>query len=512
MNHSIGQISVKVNCPSAEQAFGMKEEITQKFSGFIESDLSDEFDRLSDDKDLIMIPRIEIELGKVKINELYEILRFRFTPLLEEQILKAKSEFLLKKKAGEFPGTFSAEPFYELQFDEVIIRNEPEHYIEMLSFYLENGFLPFHFSLQELKKKTKQHLSEGGQELIFKILALLSTEIRIKRFSALLSFDDTFPFVSALLESVLDKLTSPGRDFILAFKDKIFLNQLFRFTLRNEEDFISALIFYFIQVERGLSEMKIKAETRLESLKEENEAAFLWQLFIKSFDVAPENQNKVIQLIKKYGIIPEKEWGLLKKIFLYEDSGLIELPVEVKDDEKSIKHSFSKTLEDGIMVENAGIILLHPFIQGFFNNLDLLNENGLFIDEEKNARAILLLDWLANGEGRSPEPDLFFFKILTGWEKGKFISLKNMVLSEKELLECNDLLDSVILHWKVLKSTSSGGLRQSFLKRRGRLRFSDKGWELKIQRESFDVLLDHLPWSYSVVKYDWMKEIIFTEW
>ncbi|MGB8699159.1 MAG: contractile injection system tape measure protein, partial [Thermosynechococcaceae cyanobacterium] len=67
-------------------------------------------------------------------------------------------------------------------------------------------------------------------------------------------------------------------------------------------------------------------------------------------------------------------------------------------------------------------------------------------------------------------------------------------------------------YWSALKSTSVAGLRTSFLQRPGLLRQTEEGWHLQVEPQTFDVLLNDLPWSIGIVKFAWMPHPIYTEW
>ncbi len=70
----------------------------------------------------------------------------------------------------------------------------------------------------------------------------------------------------------------------------------------------------------------------------------------------------------------------------------------------------------------------------------------------------------------------------------------------------------MIAHWGILGNTSVRGLRESFLQREGRLRRKDGGWQLLVQSRAFDMLLDKLPWGFSVIRHPWMESTVHVEW
>jgi hypothetical protein len=85
-------------------------------------------------------------------------------------------------------------------------------------------------------------------------------------------------------------------------------------------------------------------------------------------------------------------------------------------------------------------------------------------------------------------------------------------MQEGDREEAETVLQSTINYWSVLKNTSIDGLRSSFVQRSGLLRRTENGWELQVEHQSFDMLLEHLPWSISIIKLSWMKQPLYTEW
>lgn len=161
-------------------------------------------------------------------------------------------------------------------------------------------------------------------------------------------------------------------------------------------------------------------------------------------------------------------------------------------------------------VRHAGIILLAPFLKKFFSNLGLLDEN-VWISRDSRIRGLHLLKYLSTGETGAFEFQLILEKIICGIALQEPVPRK-IVLSEIELKESDDLLGSVIEHWKGLKNTSVNGLRETFLKRDGIITRSEPGWLLQIERKTVDVLLESIPWGISTARLPWNDYLIITEW
>lgn len=164
-------------------------------------------------------------------------------------------------------------------------------------------------------------------------------------------------------------------------------------------------------------------------------------------------------------------------------------------------------------VENAGVVLLAPYLPAFFGALNLI-ESPTFRSEDDQYRAAHLIHYLATGQQGADEPALLLPKILCGLSIDEPVPA-DLPLTEAEKAECLDLLCAAIGHWNALKNTSPDGLRQGFLQRPGSLNAqpnADQTRLLRVERRGQDLLLARLPWSFSVVRLPWMAEALRVEW
>jgi contractile injection system tape measure protein len=168
------------------------------------------------------------------------------------------------------------------------------------------------------------------------------------------------------------------------------------------------------------------------------------------------------------------------------------------------------TTEDHLAVRNSGLIILHPFLKLFFKGLGLLHDHK-FTNEQACQKAVLLLHFLATGLTEADEFELTLQKILCGLPPDKPVP-RYLEISEQEIAECDHLLLSVMSHWPPLKNTSIAGLRTSFLQREGQLSLKEAGWFLQIEHKTIDILLDKMPWGFSMIKLPWMPFMLSVEW
>ncbi|HWJ91488.1 MAG TPA: contractile injection system tape measure protein [Flavisolibacter sp.] len=181
-----------------------------------------------------------------------------------------------------------------------------------------------------------------------------------------------------------------------------------------------------------------------------------------------------------------------------------------KKEEDGPPASSIETIEEGTYQLNSGLVLLHPFIVPFFHNLGLLAA-GKFIDVQHRQKALYLLHYLATGRTAAEEHELVIAKILCAYPLHEPVDGR-LQLKSDELKEGDLLLEEVVAQWQILKNTSPAGLREGFLQRNGKLFSKQEHLCLQLETSSIDVLLDYLPWNLSVVKLPWMKKHLTIEW
>lgn len=163
---------------------------------------------------------------------------------------------------------------------------------------------------------------------------------------------------------------------------------------------------------------------------------------------------------------------------------------------------------EGVYLENAGLVILHPFLTTFFESIGVAVGEALIQPE----RALALLQHLATGQTTFAEYELLLPKLLCNLPLDEPVDLR-LALSETEVAEAHTLLSAVIQHWTVLSNTQVDELRGNFLCRFGKLSRKDDGdWLLQIERQSFDLLLDQLPWGIGALKLPWMDKMLWVEW
>ena len=163
-----------------------------------------------------------------------------------------------------------------------------------------------------------------------------------------------------------------------------------------------------------------------------------------------------------------------------------------------------------IYVDNAGLVILWPFLERFFMRLGMVEEQA-FKDAAAMHRAVGLLQHVATGEQPKAEYLVPLNKVLCGMAPEEVVDF-GPDLTDLEIEECTDLLAAVIQHAPILHDMSIPGFRASFLLRRGQLGSRDGQWLLRVERETHDIVLDRFPWTVHLVKLPWMAAMMQVEW
>lgn len=170
----------------------------------------------------------------------------------------------------------------------------------------------------------------------------------------------------------------------------------------------------------------------------------------------------------------------------------------------------SLKVQEPILIENAGLVLLNPYLPELFKQLGLTSDSQ-FIDSNKKIEAVYYLQYLVFGSFGPEDSILALNKILCGIPISESVT-NGIDLSNEEKIIIEQLLPAVISQWRVISNTSVQGFRDSFLHRKGILVETEDGWELKVEGKAFDMLLDQIPWSISIVRYPWMNKTLHANW
>lgn len=177
--------------------------------------------------------------------------------------------------------------------------------------------------------------------------------------------------------------------------------------------------------------------------------------------------------------------------------------------EKNVIVQEDVTQNEGQYIQNAGLILIHPFIKTLFEHCELIDpKTQQLTDPELCAH---LLHYIATGKINAPEYDMIFEKFLCNIPMHQTIN-RHIKLSRKHKTQAKNVIESVQHNWAPMKKSSAALLQNEFFQRPGKLVITDSDYTLIVERKTQDILLEKLSWGIGLVKLPWQKKFIFVNW
>ena len=455
MTHQIRQQFLEVAFTgSAEDGMDLQRHLPELFHQQLLPAIEKAFDNAFPDDRLIVIDRLEIDAGTISFDRLDKDL----------------SETLIKELVNSIHQKGFDGPFSEAteQRDKVAIKTIPEHLAEVFIHFLKTGTLFWSFRLSDGKTLEDEltaviHKWDNGpnaNDLVRNILKMLSIKSAVKR----LNHEFSVNFRKQLIHFLSPEMASNI--------DKIQENLLEKVSHPDtEEDFTDRLLevaFIYLSENKPLTSSGFKL-------------AYAGKI------------GQEPSLEEKFGIRHYEADNLTGQEPLSEKR---EITIH------------SEAVGESYYIDNAGLILLHPFLPSYFQTLGIVMDKQLVYPE----RALGLLHYLITGEITSPEYELVLPKLLCGLPVFAPVESKKQI-STNELEESTALLKAVINHWSALSNTSVDGLREAFLQRRGKLSQKEDGdWLLQVESRTLDILLGQLPWSFNMIQLPWMDRLLWVDW
>ena len=474
---------IKVQCFTEEAALDCNQYLKEIISGQLPKIYERIFAESVRPNIYINLNTIKIDLGMISkgdfCNEFLNLVKEKLTKNVAEQFEKSlKENYLRQPDDPDSLGSYLAEEKSEQL--SVFYLKEQEQLKTALFFYLEFGRYPWWY--KNIDKKT-----------VSRALSIFNEEEDRQFFNQLLKLIQTFPADSA--EQLIDR-------FIDGF------NQIE----------LKKYIFFFadLKVEnRSIVDAMLKKQEQIQSLFNISEKSFFKRLlrfslfanhradFLEEFltDIqSPKNLTSSMLAQRILG--PDFPTDLLTSSNRVNGS---------KMKTSVTKISYTDKNDDYVYVQNAGLILLHPFLTKYFFELGLLDDKNEFSSTKKQHRAVILLNYLQSGSIDYQEWEMPLNKILVGLGISDFVPI-GIKLTKKEKEESKNLLATVVNYWTALKTSKPEALQQNFFLREGKISKKNENRLIQIERTGVDILLDKLPWSIGIIKLPWLSELIHVEW
>ncbi len=477
-NHIIEKVLLEVNTNRMDKA----EELKNNINSFLEIHLFPKIEILFDeygDDTIYRFEKIELNLSVDKWENI-QVIPTEITRQLSAEIEINK------------PGENEKSEHNRKNISETINSRE------LLLFFLDNGYLPWYGTAGQLGNFykpekaeeffTDMHFAKQIGKLVEK------NEIAFRRLVYQFPAELTLNFLI-----FINPRLSEYRKTILTYLNRLDVNLRF---------YILYLV-YTVNIEIDKEKNVLEIRKILAHIKDlQNAPEFLaFNNFMQKIIIASE----------------KAEPGKIKKIFdtfstrhLADNSGSdnevlkSEKSAEEVEDFVNQEDFFQEVGSQELILQNAGMVILHPFLSQFFLILEITNNEGSIL-KERGELAVQVMHYLAKGDEYFFEGNMVFEKFLCNYPLEMPVRRESL-LNEAIRNESNLMLQEVIRQWPALKNTSPDGLRHMFLQRNGKLIKKDKNFKLIMERKAQDVLLEKLSWNITVIKLPWNRELLFVEW
>lgn len=570
-NHLLQKVTLEIGLASQDGAFEIQNRISNAFQSGILRELEVLFDNTATSDQVISIDKIEIDLGRLNVSRLEEELATaveekmsNFLVALQNEIRNTSNSTSSRRHSLQVSCPLPGDAHFQV---DVNITDTGLSLLEKITHLLEYGILPTGIIDSSSKRLTElivpvlseqseqfiQYLRKNASNInVLKRLALNLTKAQLQYLCALLGcpFSANLPKLIEDFSHFLYDSNVSTSDFrkhgptpLGNIPDQIWLSVIKHYALRDDQKSWNAnktigdqgiLIARMMLGESGVLE---KVLLHLFSRSRSNKKVV--RADKKTLRKLPESIAAALDLIVDSlpttisGRIQQQRSGKVKindadltalvaRLQLLPN--LIKGETEVVTGKQDVPaFEFNETLteqppqlETGVYVNNAGLIILTPYLKPFFGNLGLL-EGKKFKDPDSAIKGIHLLQYmcgfaLQNAPLEFGEHDLLFNKILCGVDITEVVP-ENVVLTPEEKEECTGLLQAILNNWSIMKNSSIRALQITFFQKQGRLKKVGMNWDLIIERDSaVEILIDKLPWSISMTKLPWNDFTIHSQW
>lgn len=476
--HIIQKVFVEITVNNKEKAFSIKDDI----NSFLSIDVFPEIEKYINTLEYklaghtLQIPRLELNLD-VKNSSLNAELKDKIVQLFSEELSEITDPAIsINEKTESDPKAY--------------LINNQEKIFQAFIYFLENGCMPWWNPVRKgiafLDSPvfdsliSADHFQRDIAPILVKksvqdrIINQLSNEQIAQLCLAALKNKELKLDLSAEIIRHLSKLNPTDRAIVW----RLVLNMVSEYVHRSNKNIQGYLFEQISKIEQA-------------TLVQGKSSSQNWQVITQIFPFIKEKK------------IPER---LKNKIIHTSENG--PSLAETTHHKNEITHA-DLSHDNGQYIQNAGLILIHPFIRTLFEYCGLLDPKTQdLIDPETGAH---LLHYIATGKTNAPEYDMVFEKFLCNIPANQAIN-RHIKLSRKHKAEAKNVIESVQHNWNPMRKSSVALLQNEFFQRPGKLVITDYDYTLTVERKAQDILLDKLSWGIGLVKLPWHKKFILVNW
>lgn len=171
------------------------------------------------------------------------------------------------------------------------------------------------------------------------------------------------------------------------------------------------------------------------------------------------------------------------------------------------KTPITDEVSNDLQIQNAGLVLIHPFIANLFKHCNLMDPKTNTLTDPETG--IHLLHYIATGKTNQSESAMLFEKYLCNFPLHQSIN-RHIKLTRKQKTEAAKVIGAVQQNWSAMKTASVGLLQHEFFQRPGKLTVDSQ--TLIVERKTQDILMDKLSWGISMIRLPWQTQFTYVNW
>lgn len=468
-NHIIEKVFVEINTNNSEKAISIKNDISEILYTRLFPELETLFDTIETDDKVLRIGSLYVKTS-ADVKQINEAVIADVVRKIESGLKHATAEFAEQSVTDGFVTD-------DIKISEQrLVGNDLNDELIFLNFIQTGALLWFagKAKIEDILANENWLRLVANQQFCEKLRRLLvENKTNLLRFARQIPVENILVFIYSLFPDL-----KPTANFIKAIH-----NQL---SIKDQPVFLHTTLQLFFEIENQKKREPIANEflSAVEKFirKPENEGVK------QSFEVLIQNEVIRLSTFEKY---KKKE------------------ELSVAGNEKN-EPSEEKIKQESLHINNAGLVLLHPFLKTFFITTGIADPSGK-IRTENSDLAVQALHFIATGRESVYEANLVFEKFLCGLPVHHPV-IRESLLTDEIRTEAEELLKAVITNWAALKNTSPDGLREAYIQRDGIIQKTEKGYKLIVETKTWDVLLERLPWNYTIINWYLIDKLIFVEW
>jgi hypothetical protein len=483
--HIIEKVRVKLTTPSVAEAHELKNNFSAYFADYVLPYIETYLDELfrGKNKRTVRMNQLKLSLNLDNVLSSKDELISQLKKLLDERFIAEKAD--IQHHSDNVTRTNNPEE------DDLKILDNETHYFEAVCFFLAHGSCPWWLSNEKLsfllEEKNLQSFFASQPHKTTELFAQVnSSKIVQKRLIAQFSFR----FLIWLIQQVHPRLKK------LTAKQLSFIEGEIQYFSREEYVLFFQRLFEIPAQEKNLSVPRVQQFLHLISS--------VFKRANPSQEILLQHRTtwvNIVALIAGQDVKNNEIETALDTVLKQPIEELLEDALDELEEDTQLP-------EEGMYIDNAGMVLLHPFLKHFFTNAGLL-ENGKELEDKE--LAVQLLHFIATGKENDWEHTMLFEKFLCNMPLDSPL-IKKSLITKKHKKEVTELLNAVLENWKALGNSSIELLRNEFLSRPGKLFQDNVSPRLVVERKTQDILLDRISWNISIVKLPWSKQILYATW